>query len=85
MRHRGVLVCRAGKERGYAELKTKFRVDVLSMAAPSHPALRDGDYASRDAADQTRELVELSGVDSQIEAQVGILSAFGCGACGHPS
>jgi hypothetical protein len=54
------------------------------MVAPSDPSLRDGDYTSRDVADQTRELVELSVMASQLEAEVGILSSFGCGAFGHP-
>jgi hypothetical protein len=84
MCHRGVLVCRAGTERGHAELKAKFRVDVISMAAPSEPSLRDGNCARQDIADQMRELVELSVMGSQLEAEVGILSAFGCGAFGHP-
>jgi hypothetical protein len=42
--HRGVLACRAGKETGHAELKTKFRVDMVSMAARRNPKVDIGDY-----------------------------------------
>jgi hypothetical protein len=82
--HRDVLARRAGKDKGHAELKAKFRIDVLSVAAYSHPILHDGDYEQPAARDQTRDLLELSVMASQLEAEVGGLSALGCGAFGHP-
>jgi uncharacterized protein (TIGR02452 family) len=84
MYHRDALVCRAGKEVGYAELRNKFRIDVLSIAAPRHPTTADGEYLLDTEADSMRRCVECAVMGSQVVAEVGILSALGCGAFAHP-
>jgi hypothetical protein len=58
MCHCYVLVCRAGEETGYAMLKTKFHVDILSTAAHASPMLEGDGHADREERKKTKELVE---------------------------
>jgi uncharacterized protein (TIGR02452 family) len=84
MYHKDALVCRAGKELGFAEVRYKFRIDVLSVAAPRNPTVADGRYLVDEEAAMMRDCVESAIKASQLTAEVGILSALGCGASGHP-
>ena len=82
---RGVTVFRGAEADGYPFIRP-FRVDVITCAAPARPPLdahhrysnTEDEEAMRTQVEVILEAARLSGCEALV------LSAFGCGAFGHP-
>jgi len=82
---REVTIFRGAEAAGYPVI-APFRVDVISSAAPAHPALDErGRYRHRRDRDAMWQKVELiMEAAEQSKCQALVLSAFGCGAFANP-
>ena len=85
-----VTIFRAGPEEGYRFLEEPYRVNIISCAAVAYPKtdqLEKGGHRYTNRLDRYRmtdRVQSILAAAQEMETDVLLLSAFGCGAFGNP-